>query len=343
MKKLFLPLFGLIVTIIGESFKSEVNIKNECSISDTVTLNGFTKAEAVERTRACNTTKDNRPQNTQVWFRREIIDSMSSLLKKDSAKGIRTDGIRIYFSRDLKRPIHENNELIIVSTCYAGIVPDGQKLYRVHLDYFNDLQSSGLFKLKNITGEISHDKNSKNGALLFNRCHCDTANCEGIDPGHDISRSKGENMVHHFHRIIIFRKGRINARAEWFSMDMIEKLSAYLDKRNMDGVRIYFSRGTDNDETKRVSKFILVPTQQIISSSGDTIHRDFLNCKNIAANIPGLKKYKKQRYDDEYLTEYYKKQGLKSLESQKFLDSGGGLDNGELCPNHCPGTTLPQP
>jgi hypothetical protein len=327
MKKLVFGILGILIIL---SFKAPKDLKNKV-INDPPekfsTLNGFSEAEAKKLVKYCDSTYDHTPKHTQVWFRREIIEAWYELLKADSCKlGINTDGIRIYISRKQpsdSTPIHSNNGIVVVSTFYSGWVPeDGVKVKR-HTDYFNHPSDASLFKLSAINGEISLDRNSNNGALLYNTCRCDVTEPCIIASDHDIPRSVAEKMVHRFRGIPIFRTGAINAKAEWFDKDMIRILVAEMQEGKDtgedkdDGVRIYFARGINNDYTKHKSEFVIVPTRpEIDPATGRTIHKDYFDCAH-----------------RQHISQY----------TDKTDKSAGGFDNGELCPTHCQGITLPQP
>lgn len=152
-------------------------------------------------------------------------------------------------------------------------------------------------------------------------------------------------MVHHFHRIIIFRKGSINAKAEWFGMDMIRLLLARMKADNNDGVRIYFARGVANDYTKRVAKFVIVRTSQYVKpNTNDTIHKDYFGCNETAqANIPVKHKKPLSELDKLFLREYSNRNKMQFENLvQNLTVFNGSLDNGEVCPNHCQGAILVQ-
>jgi hypothetical protein len=270
------------------------------------TLNGFTYAQANDSVTYCVSTKDNTPKNTQVWFRREIVEAWYKLLKADIAWGTTPDGIRIYISRPQatsQNPIHYNNRIVVVSTFSKDTVINNEKI-TMHKDYYNHADTDALFKLTSINGKASHDKNANNGALLFNTCHCDTKLCDPSN--HAILRSEAEKMVHHFHSIPIFRNGSINSRAEWFELSVIKTLVDDMKIGNDDGIRIYFARGVVHDYTQRKAKFIIVTTKH---DSSNTIQVDDFDCNHPAFMMPTL-------YSD-------------------------GQDNGELCPTNCYGLTLP--
>jgi len=326
MKKLLFGIFGVLIIF---SFKTQKDLKSKVTngpIEKFSSLNGFSESEAKILVKYCDSTYDHTPKHTQVWFRREIIEAWYELLKADSARGINTDGIRIYISRKQpsdSTPIHYNNGIVVVSTLYSGLVLEDGVRTKIHTDYFNHPSNVSLFNLSAINGEISHDKNSNNGALLYNTCHCDMTEPCIITSDHDIPRSIAEKMVHRFRGIPIFRTGAINAKAEWFDKDMIRILVAEMQEGKDkgedkdDGVRIYFARGINNDYTKHKSEFVIVPTRpEIDPVTGNTIHKDYFDCAH-------------RQHTSQY--------------TDKTDKSAGGMDNGELCPTHCQGVTLPQP
>ncbi|MDB5017444.1 MAG: hypothetical protein JWQ84_2276 [Mucilaginibacter sp.] len=318
MKKLVL--IGILGSLVILSFKDKKNVKNTLtkdSLDTISTLNGFSESQANAWVTYCVGTADNNPENTQVWFRKEIIENWNKLLQEDSTRGMKTDGIRIYITRRLasnSTPTHFNNGIVIVSTLYAGDTIENGKKVKIHKDYFNHQKTADLYKLKSINGVVSHDNDSTGGALLYNTCHCDIANPCVISSDHDIPRSIAEKMAQHFHRIIIFRNGSINSRAEWFDKTMIKTIVDRMSEdtsKHIDGVRIYFARGVDTGSTNRKTKFVIVTTRQFQINATDILHKDYFDCAHPL------------------------------LLSKTTLISTS--DNGELCPDHCDGLTLPQP
>lgn len=322
MKKLlFLLVFLISGAVLIISFKPKSSVKNIALItpSDTIsTLNGFTQSKANGMVTFCVGTTDNRPQNTQVWFRKEIVKAWYSLLQADSIRNKgKTDGLRIYMARTLPTeadPTHSNNRVVVVSTKFLKDSVEDGRTVKLHGDYFKHLDTNYLYKLKDINGDVSHDKDSTNGALLYNTCNCDVKKPCVISSDHDILRSQAEKMVQHFHRIIILRRGPINSQAEWFDMDMIRILLANMKADSIkkgivhDGIRLYFARGVDDDYTKGYSKFVVVTTVPLIRpGTTKVIHEDYFECVH----------------------------SISKKERQKIL--GGSFDNGELCPTNCSG------
>ncbi|MGZ3873665.1 MAG: hypothetical protein ACXVJD_12155 [Mucilaginibacter sp.] len=348
MKKLLLGLLGTVI-ILSFKPKMDANIKQPITSSDTIcTLNGYSLAEARRMVAYCNTTKDKVPENTQIWFRREIIDSIYALLKLDRSNTTigPPDGIRIYYARtppSNEYPLHGNNRVVITSTYYSQpATTETGEIYLSHTDYFEHPKTAGLFKLKNINGVLTNDKDSTKGCLLYNKCHCDNMSSCSIDTNHDIARSKAEKMARHFHRAL-FRNGEINSKAEWFDTLMVHKLVDSMKAHNADGIRIYFARGTDNDYTKRKAKFIIVETHAVARlGKRDTIHKDFFDCNRPFANTYKKRKTIFSTLDLNFFTTYSLRHNISMVTLMSQIAAGGGLDNGELCPNHCQGVTLPQ-
>ncbi|HVW97894.1 MAG TPA: hypothetical protein VHA56_18130 [Mucilaginibacter sp.] len=312
MKKLTLAIIT-IFTIIA--FKPDRTFKfhNAISVKDTIsTLNGITIPQANARVTLSVGTADKKPANEQIWFRREVVEAWYSLLLADQKRGIKADGIRIYLSRILatpQNPIHRNNGIIVVSTFSKDTLIDNKDSI-IHKDYFTHLDSNKLFKMADIKGKIYFDNDAVNGAALYDVCNCDITTPCSTSSEHEILRSKAESMVQNF-RGSLFRSGAINSTAEWFDIKMLKYLLTKMEEdKDDDGVRIYFARGIDNDYAKGKVKFVFVTTKP--GNTTDT-HSDYLDCEH----FPLINKI-----------------------SDPFT---GPTDNGELCPTHCQGITLPQP
>lgn len=325
MRKL---IFVVLASLIAFAFspKNSPNKKRETVPKILVALNGYTESQANARVTLLAGSVDNVPENTQVWFSKDIIKAWRDLLITGDEKN-KADGIRIYFSRCLpspNNPIHDNNGVIVVSTSFSPIKINNKDTL-VHLDYFDHAASYELFKnLDSIHGEVKHYGDTSAGTLLYATCNnCDRVKPCNIVSDHQISRSKGERMVQDFHRKI-FHKGSINSTCEWFNKEILEYWLAEMADDTIkgikyDGIRIYFSRGQRNEAyLKNETRFVFVPTK---SRDGD--HVDVIDCD--PAN--------KDRFD------YY----LTYKNKERALNDPGVTDNGELCPNHCPGSTLPQP
>ncbi|WP_295793209.1 hypothetical protein [Mucilaginibacter sp.] len=315
MRKLVFVVFASLIAF-AFSPKSNFNKKAPPGPQEIeVTLNGFSKSQANAHVTLFKGTVDKVPENTQVWFKKEVIQGWYDLLNSNVEKD-KSDGIRIYFSRCLPSPgtpIHNNNEIMVVSTFAKDTTIDGKDSI-IHVDYFNHLDSDPLFKLASIHGEITHYSDALKGTVLYETCtNCASLPTCNISFPSQIQRSDGERMVQNFHRKL-FHKGEINSQSEWFYKDVIEY---WLNEMNgeQDGIRVYFSRG-DNDGIKNAAKFVFVPTKP---SGSD--HIDDIDCD--PKRISFL-------------------QFIKNKKRNRFLDAGV-TDNGQLCPNHCSGTTLPQP
>jgi hypothetical protein len=273
-----------------------------------------------------------KPVPTSVWFSKNMIHNMVTLLSTEKAPGgQKADGVRIYFAY-----VNGQNTILLVST-YAydhDNVPSKTK----HQDYFDHDVDKDLFKNSgNIAGEVCHDYSPNNlcdnGAQLFQNCptpcpvdaNCNTGNL------HYITRKYGQSMVWNF------GTDTIQTKSEWFDLDLFEQIDA---ENDYDGVRIYFGKHSDSDlifPNKDV--FVIVTTKTGLVA--DT-HIDNFNCKL------GYKYFKKFKNINELLKYYLpdsknksKKYLAKKLAELKIWMLLNGQDNGELCPSHCDGTTNP--
>ncbi len=279
------------------------------------TLNGYSQIEADKYVKYCYGTKDTKPADTQIWFKKDIVLEMNKLLSADSNGTYKPDGIRIYFSRfkaSIDTPIHLNNTIVIVPTYAKDSLINGV-MTTIHKDYFKHPKNSTLFNIGKIQGEVTHYSDTTMGALLYGIYKGNLRNCPLPSTVHEIPRWKAEKMVQRFHRKL-FRTGKINAKAEWFKIDMFTDLVSRLNDAHSkcDGIRIYFGRGYKKDSDKNKARLIFALTVPEKFGSVD-IHKDYFTCDP-----------RHRFFGNNY-----------------FADTDSDAqDNGELCPINCNGATL---
>jgi len=329
MKRIGVAIACVLLILAFKSQNVTHNHKQAAVIDSGGALNGYSESQANSLVTYCYGTVDNSPVNTQVWFSRKVIEHWYDLLQADSiTKKINSDGIRFYITRRLlsdSNKKHYNNAIVVVSTFYAGDTVKKGVITFKHQDYFDHVNIASPLDKKELQGCVTHYSDSTQGALLYNTCNCDIKTPCIIASDHTIPRSQAEQMVQHFRRIIIFRNGSINSRAEWFDKGMFKHLiNEWKGDTSIDGVRIYFSRGMKKystvtpDSTIGKSKFVMVTTRHYkIPNTNNYIHKDYFDCTH------GI--------ETGQLMETKRKKGK----------TGGVYDDGELCPTNCTGATLP--
>ena len=139
------------------------------------------------------------------------------------------------------------------------------------------------------------------GAVLYKKCKKPGISCT-VSP-HDITRAQAEDMVQHFGKAVY------KTKSEWFDIAMVDSLRKAMDTGKSDGIRIYFSRNVEGADTTISNKEAVIwVTTKGMTYGTKKIHKDSFDC------------------------------GKSSLGKDK---GGDPQDNGELCPTHCNGVTLP--
>ena len=292
-------------------------IKASAQNSDAfISLNGIQQSDAEKMITQYDSLKgqDTHPNRQSVWINKTTLDLMVALLLKEQQACEDhvhcTDGIRIYFASSLSKSSGRlNNSIIIVSTYFSAIdanAPSGAH----HTDYYNHNGQDPLFKnLNAIKGRVYRKTFYKRGEILYDSCtNCETdIDCKTDDP-HYITSGKAKKMVSNF------GQKAMTTNSEWFDLGLLQ---AFADNKQLDGIRIYFSRHSVGDtsphqDVSDKDALILVPTEPHgMWPFAD--HKDFFDCS----------------ITNGYLKKYYSKHHLFNLAG------AGGDDNGELCPSHC--------
>jgi len=264
------------------------------------TLNGVDQETAIKMMTAFCNFKDNdtKPLPTSVWFSKEIIHSIDSLLHAEIAVQLQaipnrkdtTDGIRIYFACDTapgnNYPL--NTSILLVSTKYDLKPKTDQSSHRDYYDHDAKFLTAPF-------GKVSHDSNEAGARLYHTLYLCLSKNPPCIvSPDHIITCKQAHNWVNNH----VQNKNHIaiNTLSEWFDLTFFDTLDHELyKKKRPDGVRIYFAfRDHDADHPSLDNRhvFVLMTTKKAGKN-----HRDYFNCE---------------------------------VESYPW-----GGDNGELCPTYC--------
>jgi hypothetical protein len=281
-----------------------------------ITLNGI-PADAADGM-VTDFTDDNTSTDkwTTIWLSKPWVDAMSALLDKEqSDAGSNSYGFRFYFAKKA----NGKNTIIIVST------GDGQEDYFEHTSAFlDDLKANpshiALYIKENYNG-------NGNAGDPGERFYDDSFNCSGISTpciftiGNNIDCEVAHGAVKYFrdHPDHPGNSQKISTTSEWFPLSLLDGLEEELQTPatstvKPDGVRIYFAR----DQTTHRHFFILVPTQANLQINGS--HIDNYDC---FGNNSAIKKNAIVNHNDI---------------RPNYISPN---DNGELCPTHCQGATLP--
>jgi len=314
-------------------------------------LNGYSKSDALAmRMKFLSTGKSVRTP-TSVWFDKDIIGKMLDLMKKEKTPGGNgPDGIRIYFGTNASN----YNTVILVSTYAFGADPTVAS-GTFHQDYFDHDTTDILFKSTGINGEIRNDSDSTHGARLYQACNngCrDDSKCSDNNSRnfHYITRVYGEGMVTEFG----VASGNIETNCEWFDLALLSEIDSEMRSSHPNdyaGLRVYFGRHMKYDYfSPNKDAFVVEPT--IKWSVNPAIHMDFFNCNAASDYFDRFNKAYKNKlaitnvYMGQFLNSFLDKQDSDEKWNSITISSvvktliANGVENGEICPTHCPGTTL---
>ncbi len=238
----------------GDKNKSTAENESMLAPADSLTLNGYTFADATSMVKDFRKNPVSSDARTSIWFSKEYIDSLSQILPQEGV-----DGFRIYFAKK-----NGKNDIVMVATKSTTIVnPDDPKKF-VQQDYF-ELRSA-FFK----TARTENSGIIENDATLAGISTASAANCTAIPCNKSlnaISCLQGKKWVNQF------GKDSIKTRNLWYPIRLIhfwkEELDAAVRKGGKgDGIRIHFAR---NDKGKHI--FVVVTTRD-----NGTKRSDYYNC-----------------------------------------------------------------
>jgi hypothetical protein len=230
-----------------------------------VTLNGYTFDQANEMVNAYITAPGlySTKTRTNIWFSKASILKVDSLLhaelKVQKGNGLidTTDGIRIYFARDLTGGNKNKNNLIIVSTRYAGVDNATQK--NIHEDYF--YHKDPFLSAADTKGRYDHGQKNR-GTLgyedLYPTYSC-PAGASCIEDGHYIDCGKARAWINNLNTTAPSK-----VTSEWFELSFIDMIKEELNTTpNADGIRVYFGKRTDNAD-----QCVLIVNTKVTSDYG---------------------------------------------------------------------------
>jgi len=271
-----------------------------------ITLNGIPADAADGMVTDFNDNNTSGDNWTTIWLSKTWVNEISALLDKEqNAAGSKSYGFRLYFAKKA----NGKNTIIIVST------ENNHNDYFQHTSAFlDDLRANPSHIAQNIIE--NYNGNGANGDP-GERFYDDSYDCSSSVPcvatqynNMDCTTAHGAVQYFRDHPDHPGNSQKISTTSEWFPLSLLDGLAKELKTTptltiKPDGVRIYFAR---NQKTHR-HFFIFVPTQANLLINGS--HIDNNNC---FGNNTATKK-----------------------DSLLFSPN----DNGELCPTHCQGATLP--
>jgi hypothetical protein len=226
----------------GDKNKSAAENESMLAPADSLTLNGYTFAEATSMVKEFRKDTVSSHARTSLWFSKAYIDSLSQILPKEGV-----DGFRIYFAKK-----NGKNDIVMVATKQTTIVnPDDPSKF-VQQDYFE--LKSAFFKTggRAEAGDIKHDA-PPSGITIATAAECKEIPCNKSPNG--ISCTQGKKWVKQF------QKAPINIKNLWYHINLIhywkDELDAAVRKgKKGDGIRIYFAK---KDTGKNA--FVIVTTR----------------------------------------------------------------------------------
>lgn len=240
----------------GDKEKSATVNEPKAAAADSVTLNGYTFAEATSMIKEFRKNPVSSHARTSLWFSKAYIDSLFHILPLENV-----DGFRIYFAKK-----NGKNAIVMVATKDTTVKNTDGTTSKIHQDYF-ELKSSFFKTAGRVeTGDIMHD------APLSGIAAASAADCTEIPCNktlNSISCVQGKRWVNQF------RKDSINIRNLWYSTRLIHYWKAELDAAvrkgaKGDGIRIYFAK-KDNGN----SAIVMVTTRD-----NGTKRSDYYKCYN---------------------------------------------------------------
>jgi len=240
----------------GDKNQSAADNESMAAAADSVTLNGYTFAEATSMVKEFRRNPVSSNARTSIWFTKEYIDSLSKILPDENV-----DGFRIYFAKK-----NGKNAIVMVATKDSTVNnPDGTTSI-IHQDNFE--LKSAFFKTGGRVeiGDIKHDE-ALAGIAIASVAECTETPCN--KSLNSISCKQGKKWVNQF------KKEGINIRNLWYSIDLIHNWKAELDAAvrkgaKGDGIRIYFAKKDKGNTT-----LVMVTTRD-----NGAKRSDYYNCYN---------------------------------------------------------------
>ncbi len=299
------------------------------------TLNGYNQAVAEEMIAnfANYYQADDNPKSVNDWYSITDLTNIYKLLTSEA----QADGVRFYFG--CNAPAADNTALtltiFLVSTQYRSQVVGTQSQHADYYDHTAAYLNNGPFGSPvNNAATASFAA----GALLY-----------GANVPNDVGCQNPSQ--HYLNTPIVYNwvqqrcetnnapnKSPLNTKAEWFQVCFITALFYSVINApvsyGFDGIRIYLGKGYQvNGIGDQRDVVILVPTK----GDGHGNHIDYSGCLEDLLETPFCNDMTLSSPMTEAL-QHKAKQVAKfraAVRAKSFWE-GGGYDNGELCPTHCP-------
>lgn len=227
----------------GDKDKSATEHKTMPAYADSVTLNGYTFAQAETMVRSFIKNGYSSEKQSSVWFSKTYVDNLESILVSEDL-----DGIRIYFARNGAK-----NTIVIVATKKTNIQNPGNPNLFTHRDYFTI--KSPFFQPGNNPDNSGISENGVPEARMYSPAgsDCTTIPCNTLR--NTISCEQGHRWVNRFNQ------GPVTVTSLWYPKELIQSWKKELDtavenKADGDGIRIYFAK---NDRDRNV--FVMTTTR----------------------------------------------------------------------------------
>ena len=252
----------------GDKEKSAAEIGPMAAVVDSVTLNGYTFAQAETMVRTFLREGYSTEKQTSIWFTKRYIDSLDNILSLEGA-----DGFRIYFAKKGGK-----NTIIMVSTKQSNNLHPRDSI-PTHKDYFG--HKSTFLQPGNNPDILGISENGVPEARLYSPSESDCTNLPCNKLINTISCVEGRKWVNQFSQ-----GGPITTTSLWYPKKLIEAWKKELDAvvpNNIDGagdgIRIYFAK---NDLNRNV--FVMTTTRIKNGQKGT----DYYECyaKNLTEAIP---------------------------------------------------------
>jgi hypothetical protein len=296
-------------------------------------LNGYSLQDAVTMRNLFIRNNTQETKTTCVWFDIKVISRMVDLMASEKGPNNEPiDGIRVYYGT----AANNQNTVLLVSTYNTGKTDDYG--ITIHQDYFNHADSNVLFKTQGINGVPNNDGSSDGSAVLYSSCGtpCSIDRICNSPPGslHYITRKHGEDMV----QTLSIIASKFNTNCEWFPLCLFN----IIDATKYDGIRIYYGKHpADDGPLHDRDTFVIELTQPYtIPGTHTTISKDIFDCTYAQCDTGGMD-FQIKKYFPKYQIISKKHGVIKEIEDFKTFILVNGFDNGEICPTHCTGLTLP--
>lgn len=240
----------------GDKNKSAAENESMAAAADSVTLNGYTFAEAETMVRSFLREGYGSEKQTSIWFSKTYIDSLDTILRSEGA-----DGFRIYFARKGSK-----NTIVMVATKKTKIKNPKDTTLFTHRDHFT-LKSLFLKPGKN-SEILGISENGVPEARMYSAAESDCTILPCNESINTISCEQGRQWVNRF------SQAPITTTSLWYPIGLLQSWKKELDaavanKADGDGIRIYFAK---NDKGRNV---FVMSTTRIINGQKRT---DYYEC-----------------------------------------------------------------